>query len=104
MNQLIHAQSDVFCVDVALNLRNIAFQAYYDPPSVKTLSGYDGVMDVEKVGYTLIECCYNPAHEVFCFIVRERKSGRLVVAFRSVLLLNVFAFVTYCLTFFLFVS
>eukprot|EP01034_Spumella_vulgaris_P028050 gene28050-34847_t len=83
MNQLIHAQSDVFCVDIALNLRNIAFQAYYDPPAVRTLSGYDGVMDVERVGYTLIECHYNPAHEVFCFIVREKKTGRLVVAFRG---------------------
>lgn len=37
MNQIVNAKADVFCVDIALNMRNIAFQAYYDPPNVQTV-------------------------------------------------------------------
>jgi hypothetical protein len=29
-----------------------------------------------------IDLTYNAEHEVFCFICRERETGRLVVAFR----------------------
>jgi hypothetical protein len=33
-------------------------------------------------GYEFIDLTYNAEHEVFCFICRERETGRLVVAFR----------------------
>ena len=86
VNQLVGAQSDVFCVDTSINLRNVSFQAYYDPPGLpkKTASGYDGVMHLESIGYELIDANYNEEQEVFCFIAREKATGRLVVAFRLV--------------------
>jgi hypothetical protein len=33
-------------------------------------------------GYEFIDLTYNAEHEVFCYICRERDTGRLVVAFR----------------------
>jgi hypothetical protein len=82
MNQLVGARVDVFCIETALNLRNVAFQAYYDPVGLTTASGYDGHMNLDPIGYELIDLTYNADHEVFCFISRERSTGRLVVAFR----------------------
>lgn len=81
VGQLTGAKADVFCVDRALNLRNVAFQAYYDPPRISTASAY-GEMNLDAIGYEFIDLTYNPEHEVFCFICREKETGRLVVAFR----------------------
>lgn len=81
VNQLTGAKADVFCVELALNLRNVAFQAYYDPPRITTASAY-GEMNLDPIGYEFIDLTYNAEHEVFCFICREREKGRLVVAFR----------------------
>ena len=82
LNEIVNAKADVFCVDIAINLRNIAFQAYYDPPNLKTASGYEGGMDLDKIGFFLVDVHYNKDHEVFCFIAREKKTDRIVVAFR----------------------
>jgi hypothetical protein len=85
ITQLVNARADVFCVDIGLNLRNVAFQSYYDPEGVKTVSGFEGTaMNIDRAGYTLIEWHYNKEHEVFCFVGREKKTGRIVVAFRLV--------------------
>lgn len=84
MNQIVNAKADVFCVDIALKLRNISFQAYYDPIHIKTVSGYDGVMDLSKIGYETIDFFYNNEYEVFCFISKEILTGKIVVAFRYV--------------------
>jgi hypothetical protein len=81
VNQLTGARADVFCVDRALNLRNVAFQAYYDPPRLHTASAY-GEQNLDPIGYEFIDLSYSAEHEVFCFICRERVTGRLVVAFR----------------------
>jgi len=83
MNQLVSARADVFCVDEALSLRNVAFQAYYDPPGLESLSGYEGGMRLDKVGFELVDLTYNRDHEVFCFVAREISTGRLVVGFRG---------------------
>lgn len=82
VNQLVGARADVFCIDLALKLRNVAFQAYYDPAGLSTASGYDGSMNLDPIGFELIDLTYNAEHEVFCFISREKETGRLVVAFR----------------------
>jgi ethanolamine utilization microcompartment shell protein EutL len=56
LNQLIGAKADVFCVDRALNLRNVAFQAYYDPPRITTASAY-GEMNLDPIGEQAALCC-----------------------------------------------
>jgi hypothetical protein len=84
MNQLVgrNIKPDVFCVDIALFLRSLSFQAYYDPEGCCTASSYDGVMDLSKIGFTLLKTHYSTEHEVFCFIARENSTRRLVVCFR----------------------
>jgi len=82
MNQIVNAKADVFCIETALKLRNISFQAYYDPSHIQTLSGYDGIMDLSKIGYQDIDFFYDKEHEVFCFISKEILTGKIVVAFR----------------------
>jgi len=39
-------------------------------------------MNLDPIGYELIDLTYNADHEVFCFISREKATGRLIVAFR----------------------
>ena len=79
---LISNKVEVFCVDRALNLLEVAFEAYYDPPDLKTDSGF-GPMGLDRKGYDLIDHSYNPDHETFCIIARQRNTNRLVVAFRG---------------------
>merc|ERR1711871_1454903 len=64
LTDLIKAKSDVFCVDRALNLMDVAYEAYYDPPGVHTDSGF-GSMDIERYGYELINSKYDHQHETF---------------------------------------
>ena len=83
MKQLISAKPDVFCIDIALILRTISYQAYYDPVDIlKTSSAYDGCMDLSSIDFSLIDVHYNEEHEAFCIICRENATGRLVIAFR----------------------
>lgn len=82
MDQIVDAKLDVFCVDLALKMRDLSFQAYYDLAGTKTISGYDGEMDLDSVGFTFIDFFYDKVHEVFCFACREKKTNRLVIAFR----------------------
>jgi hypothetical protein len=85
VNPLVNVKIDVFCVDVALKLRNISFQAYYDLPTLKTVSGYEGAyIDLDIVGYDLVDNIYDKSHEVNCYILREKTAPfRLVIAFRG---------------------
>jgi hypothetical protein len=81
--QVVHAKPEVFCVDIALNLCNISFEAYYDPEGVKTVSGYDTKpMELEKHGWKLVDVHYNPEHETFCYIARHLYAKKMVVCFR----------------------
>ena len=83
MNQLIkNIKPDVFCLEIALFLRSLSFQAYYDPPNLVTASGYEGEMDLKKIGFTMVKYQYSTEHEVFCFIARQDSTRRLVVCFR----------------------
>lgn len=82
-DQLIDAKVDVFCVDIASTMRAISYNAYYDPPDVKTISGFEGCnMDLESIGFELVDYVYERSHEVFGFVAREKATGRLVVSFR----------------------
>ena len=74
-------KTDVFCVEMALMVRDLAFQAYYDPVDLKTLSGY-GRMDIEVLGFTMIDLYYEKVNELFCFIARENSTRRIIISFR----------------------
>lgn len=107
-DQLIQAKEDVFCVDLALKLRNVSFQAYYDRvDGAQTASSFGKTQDLDSCGFELIEEFYDPTHEVYCIIAREKdvvatpkegeepsisagtpsskkaSSGRIVVSFRG---------------------
>jgi hypothetical protein len=74
VNKLINVKIDIFCVDLALRLREVSFQAYYDLPEKKTVSGYpNAYVNLASAGVELIDFFYDTAHEVICYIVRERK-------------------------------
>lgn len=79
---LVKAKAEVFCVDRALELLEIAYEVYYDCPQIQTESGY-GPMDINRYGYTLIDFCYEKEHETFCLIARKKVNNRIVVAFRG---------------------
>jgi hypothetical protein len=71
-DQLIRAKEDVFCVDLALKMRNISFQAYYDRvDGAQTASSFGTTQDIGNLGFELIEEFYDPTHEVYCIIARE---------------------------------
>jgi hypothetical protein len=74
LNQLIGAKADVFCVDRALNLRNVAFQAYYDPPRITTASAY-GEMNLDPIGEEAALCCAVLCCAVLCCVL-----GRCVLS------------------------
>jgi len=84
LNNITHVKKEVFCVDTALKYCGLSFEAYYDPPSMRTVSGYDTKpLELEKYGYTLIESIYRPDHETFCFVARHVTLNRIVVCFRG---------------------
>ena len=84
-DQWIDVKTDVFCVDIASSMRSVSYNAYYDPPDMKTktLSGFDGTyMDLDSIGFEMVDYIYEKAHEVFGYVAREKATGRLVVSFR----------------------
>jgi hypothetical protein len=83
LNKMImNAKPDVFCVEIALEMLHVAFEAYYDPDDTPTISG-SGPINVEIGGFTYVGCIYNPELETFCIITRHRESRKLVVSFRG---------------------
>jgi hypothetical protein len=82
-NLVIKAKAEVFCVDRALQMRNLAFEAYYDPAG-KASEGL-GPMDLERHGYDLVDARQDAENATFVFIARHRQTRRLVVSFRGTL-------------------
>ena len=78
---LIGAKAEVYCVDLALELMEVSYEAYYDPSGTSTESGF-GIMNLERCGYILIDMKYYSPLDTVCYICRNVKSKRLVVAFR----------------------
>ena len=81
ISALTSANPHVFCVDLARELIEVAYQAYYDPPDCTTQSGY-GAMSVLELGYILAHYAYDAESDTVCFIFRHLTNQRLVVAFR----------------------
>ena len=71
---LVHAKSDVFCVEVALQSLHVAYEAYYDPDGTPTLSG-SGPTNLEVGGFTYVDCIYNSDMETFCLIAYHQETS-----------------------------
>lgn len=82
LSQLTHAKAEVFCVDLALSLLDMSWEAYHDPIGQETESGY-GPMDLQRHGYTLVDYCFNKDHDTVCVIARHSVHDRIVVSFRG---------------------
>ena len=82
LSQLTTANPNVFCVDLALDLLEVSYQAYNDPRNYTTDSGY-GVMAVEQFGYSLLSHAHDKEHDTVCFIFRHLHLPRIVIAFRG---------------------
>ncbi len=89
---LIGAKAEVYCVDLALELMEVSYEAYYDPSGSTTESGF-GIMNLERCGYILIDMKYYEPLDTVCYICRNVKSKRLVVAFRYTARILCFVFV-----------
>jgi hypothetical protein len=81
LSQLTDSKADIFCVDLALEMADLANQAYNDGGGLVTLSGY-APLDLDSLGYDLVDQIYDSAHEAVCYIARHRDSRRIVVIFR----------------------
>jgi len=83
MNQLLtQAKPEVLCVELAMEMLKLSWEAYYDPEGVQTLTSA-GPMDVSQHDYVLVESAYDPLVETFCYICRHKTSSKIVVAFRG---------------------
>lgn len=81
---LVACNAEVYCIDIALDLCNLSFDAYYDPIGIQTPSGFRSKnMDLGVFGYDLIDVIYNKDHDTFAFICKHRRSKTLVVGFRG---------------------
>lgn len=77
-------KANVFCIDIAIALAGISFEAYYDPDGMFTPNGmHHKCMELERFGYVLIDTMYHEDHDTFCFIARHVKQKRIVVSFRG---------------------
>jgi hypothetical protein len=81
LNQITHTNPYVLCVNLALELLELSWQAYNDPKTYKTESGY-GTIDVEDLGYTLLNHAYDSDYDTVCFIFRHNVDAKIVVCFR----------------------
>lgn len=81
LNQITHATPYVLCVDLALEMLELSWQAYNDPKTYKTESGY-GTIDVDDLGYTLLNHAYDSDHDTVCFIFRHKVEPKIVICFR----------------------
>jgi hypothetical protein len=82
LNQITHANPHCLCIDLALELLELAWQAYNDPRTYKTESGY-GTIEVEGLGYTLLNHAYDSDHDTVCFIFRHKVEPKVVICFRG---------------------
>lgn len=82
LNQLAHANPHVLCIDLALEMLELSWQAYNDPKTYKTESGY-GIIEVDDIGYTLLNHAYDSDHDTVCFIFRHKVEPKIVICFRG---------------------
>jgi hypothetical protein len=81
IEMMTSAKAEVFCVDLALDLLEVSYQAYNDTPSVTTENGF-GPIDLNSINYNLVNAAYDKDQDTVCYIVRHKVHARVVVAFR----------------------
>ena len=86
LNDLMtNAKSQVFCVELAMEMVEIAYEAYYDTVKCRTESGSSSEArqtNRENSDFAMIDMIYDPSFETFCLIARH-KSNALYVSFRG---------------------
>lgn len=78
---LTKAKPDVMCLDIAIELMELSYEAYYDPSGQHTESGF-GIMNLERHGYILLDSKYYTELDTVCYVCRNISKGRVVVMFR----------------------
>ncbi|CCI40557.1 unnamed protein product [Albugo candida] len=73
---------DSFCIETALWLLELAWQAYFDSPGQPSESGY-GEINLEPYGFELIAQLRNAVMDTHVLIAYNATKNRLVVAFRG---------------------
>ncbi|DBA04956.1 TPA: hypothetical protein N0F65_006958 [Lagenidium giganteum] len=74
--------SHIFCVETALWLLEIAWQAYYDPPGRPSPFGY-GELNLEQYGFELITHLRSNLTDTHAVVASNHDHKRLVIAFRG---------------------
>jgi hypothetical protein len=83
MNELFmdNPKAHVFCIDLAVELLELSWEAYNDVPGYPTISGY-GFIEFDRVNYKLVNHAYDEQHDTVCYIVRHKVLPRVVICFR----------------------
>lgn len=82
LGTLSSAKVDVYCVDTAIELAGLSYEAYRDPPGTPpTRSGF-GTMNLARHGYALVDMKYNADFDTVVFMCRNIETNRMVVMFR----------------------
>lgn len=87
MNQVVSVKPHIFCVDLALSLLEVAFEAYNDSDS-KQRHGYlvrerAVAANLLPFGYSLVEIVEDKTLDILMLVARHTDSKRLVFAFRG---------------------
>jgi hypothetical protein len=86
LREFTAAKVDIFCVNLGIEFASLATESYKDVKGrLATLSGYGDDFDIDRLGYLLIDFCYDAQHEAVCYIARHKVRKRIVVFFRFVL-------------------
>ena len=83
MNELFmdNPKAHVFCIDIGIEMLELAWEAYNDVPGYPTVSGY-GFIEFDRVNYKLVNHAYDEQHDTVCYIVRHKVLPRVVICFR----------------------
>lgn len=87
MNQVVSVKPHIFCVDLALSLLEVAFEAYNDSDG-KQRHGYlvrerAVAANLQPFGYSLVEIVEDKTLDILLLVARHTESKRLVFAFRG---------------------
>lgn len=87
MNQVVNINPHIFCVDLAMSLLEVAFEAYNETAEnqrhallVRQKSMASNLL---PFGYTVVEIVENKELDILCLVARHIESKRLVFAFRG---------------------
>jgi len=75
----LNVKPEVFCVDLALSLLEVSYEAYSETLGVV----HEGEENLKRHGYTLVQVINNEERDLLCLVCRHEESKRLVLAFRG---------------------